>query len=178
MSMWSRIVNAVRGGQLSREINEELASHVAETIEHGRDAAEARTAFGSALRYSEESRDVRLVAWLNGLRADAVFGWRQLMKKKATSAAAILSLALAIGACTGAFTWRTLQRTPRRRTGTQPNASQPNAPRVAPCESGASTAGSQGRSLSTMRLVKVAPRSYDTAMVKSTSRSPPGVLGP
>ena len=41
--------------------------------------------------------------WLDSLRADAVFGWRQLMKKKVTSAAAILSLALAIGACTSAF---------------------------------------------------------------------------
>ncbi len=34
---------------------------------------------------------------------DAVFGWRQLNKRKATSAAAILSLGLAIGACTSAF---------------------------------------------------------------------------
>src|SRR5207253_1951379 len=33
----------------------------------------------------------------------AVFGWRQIVKKKVTSAAAILSLALAIGACTSAF---------------------------------------------------------------------------
>jgi len=103
MSMWARIVNAVRGGRLSREIDEELAAHVAEAIEHGRDPAEARTAFGSALRYREESRDVRVVAWLDSLRADAIFGWRQLMKKKTTSVAAILSLALAIGACTGAF---------------------------------------------------------------------------
>ena len=39
----------------------------------------------------------------DSLRADAVFGWRQLMKRKVTSAAAILSLALAIGACTSAF---------------------------------------------------------------------------
>ena len=37
------------------------------------------------------------------MRADLVFGWRQLWKKKTTSAAAILSLALAIGACTSAF---------------------------------------------------------------------------
>ncbi|MGA3043669.1 MAG: ADOP family duplicated permease [Bryobacteraceae bacterium] len=45
----------------------------------------------------------RLLTWLDALRADAVFGWRQLIKRKATSAAAILSLALAIGACTSAF---------------------------------------------------------------------------
>jgi predicted permease len=41
--------------------------------------------------------------WLDSLRADAVFGWRQIFKRKITSAAAILSLALAIGACTSAF---------------------------------------------------------------------------
>ena len=49
------------------------------------------------------TRDARLVAWLDSLRADAVFGWRQLMKRKVTSGAAILSLALATGACTSAF---------------------------------------------------------------------------
>jgi predicted permease len=103
MSMWSRIANVFRGDGLSREIDEELQSHLAEAIGEGRDPAEARRAFGSVLRNREESRDVRLIAWLDSLRADAVFGWRQLMKKKATSAAAVLSLALAIGACTAAF---------------------------------------------------------------------------
>jgi len=44
-----------------------------------------------------------LWTWLDSLRADAVFGWRQIAKKKASSAAAILSLSLAIGACTAAF---------------------------------------------------------------------------
>jgi len=103
MSLWSRIVNVFRGDRLSREIDEELQSHIEEAVEDGRDAAEARRAFGSALRLREESRDIRLVAWLESLRADAVFGWRQLKKRKATSAAAILSLALGIGACTSAF---------------------------------------------------------------------------
>src|SRR6266567_5762425 len=103
MSLWSRIANVVRSDRLSREIDEELQAHIAEAIEEGRDPAEARRAFGSALRSREESRDIRLVAWLDSLRADAVFGWRQLMKKKVTSAAAILSLALAMGACTSAF---------------------------------------------------------------------------
>jgi hypothetical protein len=40
-----------------------------EAIAQGRDPAEARRAFGSALRLREESRDVRLVAWLESLRA-------------------------------------------------------------------------------------------------------------
>src|ERR1019366_2227184 len=103
MSFLSRLRNVFRGDGLSREIDEELEAHIAEAIEEGRDAGEARRAFGSALRRRDESRDIRLVPWLGSLRADAVFGWRQLMKKKATSAAAILSLALAIGSCTSAF---------------------------------------------------------------------------
>jgi putative ABC transport system permease protein len=103
MSLWSRMANLLRGDGLSREIDEELQSHIDEAVEHGRDPAEARRAFGSALRQREESRDIRLIPWLESLRADAVYGWRQLMKRKVTSAAAILSLALAIGACTSAF---------------------------------------------------------------------------
>ncbi len=103
MSLWSRIANAFRDDGLRREIDEELASHIAEAVRQGRDPAEASRAFGSPLRQREESRDARIVAWLGALRADAVFGWRQLMKRKVTSAAAILSLALATGACTAAF---------------------------------------------------------------------------
>src|SRR5271163_2047619 len=103
MSVWSRIVNVFRVERLNREIDEEMQSHVEEAIAEGRDPVEARRAFGSAMRHRENSRDVRLFAWLESLRADAVFGWRQLVKAKVTSAAAILSLALAIGACTSAF---------------------------------------------------------------------------
>src|SRR6266480_1616757 len=103
MSLWSRITNVFRSDRLNHEIDEELESHIQEAIEHGRDPAENRRAFGSTLRHREESRDVRLLTWLDSLRADAVFGLRQLKKNKITSAAAIVSLALAIGACTSAF---------------------------------------------------------------------------
>jgi len=103
MSLWSRIANLFRGDGLSREIDEELQSHIEEAIEHGRDPVDARRAFGSALRQREESRDIRLIPWLDSLRADAVFGWRQLVKRRVTSAAAILSLALATGSCMAAF---------------------------------------------------------------------------
>jgi predicted permease len=103
MSFWSRILNAFRGDGLSREIDEELQSHIEEAIRLGRDPVDARRAFGSFLRRREDSRDLKVAAWLDSLRADAVFGWRRLKKSKVTSAAAILSLALAIGACTSAF---------------------------------------------------------------------------
>jgi len=103
MSLWTRIVNVLRGERLNREIDEELEAHIAEAIAEGRDPVEARRAFGSTLRHRDGSRDVRLVSWLESLRSDAIFGLRQLKKTKITSAAAILSLALAIGACTSAF---------------------------------------------------------------------------
>ena len=103
MSLWSRFTNLFHSDRLNREIDEEFESHIEEAIARGRDSTEARRAFGPALRQREESRDVRLIAWLDSLRADIIFGWRQLMKRKVTSAAAILSLALAMGACTSAF---------------------------------------------------------------------------
>ena len=103
MSLWTRITNVLRGDRLSREIDEELESHIAEAIEQGRDPVEARRAFGGALRTREECHDLRVLAWLDSLRADTVFAWRQFLKHKVTSASAMLSLALAIGACTSAF---------------------------------------------------------------------------
>ncbi|HYK37320.1 ABC transporter permease [Alloacidobacterium sp.] len=103
MSLWSRVVNVFRGERLNREIEEEFESHIAEAIEAGRDAEEARRALGAAARQRQASHEARVVGWLDSLRADLVFGWRQLKRNKVTSSAAVLSLALAIGACTSAF---------------------------------------------------------------------------
>ena len=103
MSVWSRIANVFRGDRLNREIAEEFESHLAEAVEEGRDPEEARGALGSALRQSEASHDIKVVAWLDSLRADAIFGSRQLKRNRMTSGVAILSLALAMGACISAF---------------------------------------------------------------------------
>jgi hypothetical protein len=103
MSLWSRFRNLVDGDRLNREIDEELDSHIAEAMEQGRDPAEARKALGSRLRLREESRDAKLIPWLESLRADAVVGWRLIKKNKTVSAAPIVSLGVAIGACTTAF---------------------------------------------------------------------------
>lgn len=103
MSIWSRIVNVLRVDRVHREIDEELQSHTDEAIAKGREPTEVRRALGSVLRHREESRDVCLVAWLDSLRADVIFGWRQLRKKKVASASAVCSLALALGACMSAF---------------------------------------------------------------------------
>lgn len=103
MSIWSRFTNIFRPGRMDSEIDEELLSHLEQAVEDGREEAEARKAFGSLLRYREEARDIGLLVWLDSLRADLVFGWRQLKKNRVTSVVAVLSLGLAIGACGAAF---------------------------------------------------------------------------
>jgi predicted permease len=103
MSLLTRLRNVFRGDDLRQEIAEELESHVAEAMEHGRSEAEARHALGNTLRQREESYSVRVTGWLDALRADFVFGWRQLKRNKVTAAAAVFSLALAMGSCVGAF---------------------------------------------------------------------------
>ncbi len=107
MSLWSRISNAFRGERLNHEIDEELQSHIEEAIASGRDPDEARRALGSGpgatLRTREAGHSIRVTGWLESLVADTKFGWRQLGRNKITSAAAVLSLALGIGSCVGAF---------------------------------------------------------------------------
>lgn len=103
MSVWSRLANVFRSDRLNRDIDEELESHIEEAIEQGRDPGEARKAFGALVRHREESRDLKLIGWLDSIRADLIFGWRQLVKRPAASTAAVLSLALAIGSCTAVF---------------------------------------------------------------------------
>src|SRR5271157_108369 len=103
MSWMNRFANLFRRGKLEREIEEELASHVEEAVERGRSATEARRALGPALHYREQSRDIKLLPWLDSVASDAVFGWRQLKRHRAASGAAVLSLSLAIGATTAAF---------------------------------------------------------------------------
>ena len=81
MSVWTRLKNTLRNERLQREIDEELESPIAEAAAaQGRDPDETRRAFGSALRHREASRDVRLLTWLDSLRADAIFGLCQLRK--------------------------------------------------------------------------------------------------
>ena len=77
MSFWSRIIYVFRGDHLNREIDEEFAAHMEEAIAAGDDPTEVRRTFGSQLRLREQSREARISGWLDCLRADLVFGWRQ-----------------------------------------------------------------------------------------------------
>jgi predicted permease len=97
--------------RVEEELDEELQFHLESQMEQlifrGFSSKDARTmalkAIGGVDRQKELCREVRAGQWLRLLGADGAFGWRQLMKRKATTVAVILSLGLAIGACTSAF---------------------------------------------------------------------------
>ncbi len=111
MSWISRITNAFRPGRLSGEIEKELQFHLeqraADLVRGGMPPAEARRVargrMGNTTGLGENSREIRSVAGLESFLRDFRFGLRMLAKHRATSLAAIASLALATGACTTAF---------------------------------------------------------------------------
>ncbi|MPY87817.1 MAG: FtsX-like permease family protein [Luteitalea sp.] len=111
MSWLSRLANVLRASKVERDLDDELRFHIEARIDAlvakgvARQAAEAQVArqFGSRLRLREASRDVKIVAWLESLLKDVRFGLRVLRKDLVLTAAAVASLALAIGACIAAF---------------------------------------------------------------------------
>jgi predicted permease len=111
MSLWSRLVNVVRQGRLDDDLDAEQQFHIearADELEArglSREAAleHASRRFGNRLRLRETSRDVRLLPWIESLGRDLRMGIRLLKKDAIVSLAAVLSLGLAIGACTAAF---------------------------------------------------------------------------
>ncbi|MFN7937317.1 MAG: hypothetical protein U0R19_28585 [Bryobacteraceae bacterium] len=95
MSLFTRLRNAFTRQRLHNELDEELADHIHHAIQSGRTREEAEKAFGNRLRHREASADLKLATWLDSLRADAIFGYRQLKRRPAATISAILSLALA-----------------------------------------------------------------------------------
>jgi predicted permease len=111
MSWISRIANALRPGRTASDLAEELQFHLderaADLIRKGLPRAEAerlaRRQLGNPLQTRESSRDVKSAVWLESLHQDFHFGLRMISKYRNASLAAIISLALAIGACTATF---------------------------------------------------------------------------
>jgi predicted permease len=111
MSWLSRIANAFRSSRTASDLDEELQFHIEERarhlIESGMPREEAidtaRRALGPKLRLREESHEIKSALWLESLGRDFRFGARMLAKYRVATLAAVVSLALAIGACTAAF---------------------------------------------------------------------------
>ncbi|SPE40036.1 membrane hypothetical protein [Candidatus Sulfopaludibacter sp. SbA3] len=111
MSWLSRIGNALRSGRMDRDLADEMEFHAAarrdEMMRRGVPAEEAdravRRRLGNSLALREDSREVKAVSWLDSLMRDLRFGSRMLRKNPAVTLAALVSLSLAIGSWTAAF---------------------------------------------------------------------------
>jgi len=111
MSWLSRIANVCRSSNVDRLLDDEISFHIesriADLVADGMapDAAKitARRQFGNRLQVREKSRDVKLLPSLDSLGRDLRLGARMLRKNSLVTAAAILSLSMALGACVAAF---------------------------------------------------------------------------
>jgi len=108
-----RLRALARRRQYTEDLDDEMRFHLEEEAarlveERGltpdEAAAAARRDLGSPLAVRSHTRDVWTFPTLDQIARDAAYGWRQLTRAKLRSGAAIVSLALAVGACLTTFT--------------------------------------------------------------------------
>lgn len=110
-SLLARMLDALQGRRLDREIDNEIAVHLELAMSEmeargmSRDAARraARKEFGGVTQAKEADRDVRSFRALEHLRADIRDAVRGFRRTPATTIALILTLALGIGVTTAIF---------------------------------------------------------------------------
>jgi putative ABC transport system permease protein len=111
MAWYHQIWNVLRPGRVQRDVEKELAFHVAERAEElqagGMSESEAlqsaRQQFGNYTSHVESTRDMDIQSWFDGLLRNMRYAGRSLAKTPAFSITVIATLAIAIGANSAVF---------------------------------------------------------------------------
>src|SRR5262249_29913601 len=106
-----RFASLFRRQRAETELDRELSLHleqlakqnIARGMSESEARLEARREFGSFALIQEACRDMRSVTWIEDLRRDLLYAFRQLAKSPAFPLTAFLSLPLGIGANTAIF---------------------------------------------------------------------------
>ena len=114
MSWVSRVVNVVRRNRVNHDLDEEIEFHIDartdELVRSGMAADDARREaqrlFGNRLNVRDASRRHQALGASRSILLDVNFALRLWRRNKTVTAAALISLSLAIGACAAAFSSR------------------------------------------------------------------------
>jgi predicted permease len=106
-----RVIALVRSKAVDRELDDEIAAHLAEAedeyVQRGMLRPDARLAalrdFGGVIRTKERHHDVRSFAWFEETWRDVQYGVRLLWRNPGFTAVVVCSLALGIGANSALF---------------------------------------------------------------------------
>ncbi|MET0660437.1 MAG: permease prefix domain 1-containing protein, partial [Steroidobacteraceae bacterium] len=111
MPWFRRLLNSLRRTAVDRDLRRELDFHIAERVDQlrseGMSLDDARFAaqrqFGNALRIREDTHETNNIGWVERVTHDLRVTLRMIRKSPGFALAAILTLALGIGATTAVF---------------------------------------------------------------------------